>query len=167
MGICTAQRPFCFHWLTSQPGHQWNCLKQESIVLIAIPYSVVHHMDPTLEEVIFGLTTTPHPTQIPTQTLDTPTVHHLATVMAAPSPNHSWQEVSIFNPMKLKCFMKVRSEVAMTFKTPVYTYLPTIEADFSVWVACGLRPQTEIKLGQISLGSSTKLCYYIYRYHHF
>ena len=125
-------------------------------------------MDPHLvEEVIFALGTTPHPTQIPTQTLDTPTVHHLATVMAAPSPNHSWLEVTFFNPMKLKCFMKVRSEVAMTFKTPVYTYLPTIEADFSVWVACGLRPQTEIKLGQISLGSSTKLCYYIYRYHHF
>ena len=40
---------------------------------------------------------------------------------------------------KVKCFMKVRSEVAMTFKTPVYTYLPTIEADFSAWVACGLR----------------------------
>ena len=60
-----------------------------------------------MEEVIFGLPTTPHPTQIPTQTLDTPTVHHLATVMAAPSPNHSWLEVTIFNPMKLKCFMKV------------------------------------------------------------
>ena len=47
-------------------------------------------MDPSLvEEVIFTLATTPHPTQIPSQTLDTPTVHHLATVMAAPSPNHS------------------------------------------------------------------------------
>ena len=97
-------------------------------------------MDPSLvEEVIFGLPTTPHPTQIPIQTLDTPTVHHLATVISAPSPNHSWQEVTIFNLMKLKCFMKVRSEVAMTFKTPLYTYLPTIVADFSVWVACGLR----------------------------
>ena len=50
---------------------------------------------------------TPHPTQILTQTLDTPTVRHLATVMEAPSPNHSWQEVTIFNLMKLKCFMKV------------------------------------------------------------
>ena len=97
-------------------------------------------MDPSLvEEVNFGLPTTPHPTQILAQTLDTPTVHHLVTVMAAPSPNHSWQEVQILNPMKLKCFMKVRSEVAMTFKTPLYTYLPTIEADFSAWVACGLR----------------------------
>ena len=47
-------------------------------------------MDPTLVgEGIFTLPTTPHPKQIPTQTLDTPTVHHLATVMAAPSPNHS------------------------------------------------------------------------------
>ena len=65
-------------------------------------------MDPHLvEEAIFTLPVTPHPTQIPTQTLDTPTVHHLATVMAAPSPNHSWQEVTDFNPMKLKCFMKL------------------------------------------------------------
>ena len=43
----------------------------------------------------------------PSQTLDTPTVHHLATVIAAPSPNHSWQEVTNFNPMKLKYFIKV------------------------------------------------------------
>ena len=97
-------------------------------------------MDPHLvEDTIFKFGTTPLPTQIPTQTLDSPTVHHLATVISAPSPNHSWQEVTLFNLMKLKCFMKVRSEVAMTFKTPLYTYLPTIEADFSVWVACGLR----------------------------
>ena len=47
-------------------------------------------MDPSLvEEAIFTLSVTPHPTQIPTQTLDTPTVHQLATVMAAPSPKHS------------------------------------------------------------------------------
>ena len=65
-------------------------------------------MDPHLvEDTISTLRTTPLPTQIPIQTLDTPTVHHLATVMAAPSPNHSWQEVTNFNPMKLKCFMKV------------------------------------------------------------
>ena len=62
-------------------------------------------MDPSLEETIFTLATTPHPTQIPTQTLETPTVHHLATVMAAPLPDHSSQEVEILNPMKLKCFM--------------------------------------------------------------
>ena len=54
-----------------------------------------------------ALRTTPLPTQILTQTLDTPTVHHLATVIAAPLPNHSWQEVAHLNPMKLKCFMKV------------------------------------------------------------
>ena len=65
-------------------------------------------MDPSLvKEAIFTLATTPHPTQIPTQTLDTPTVHHLATVMAASSPDHTWQEVEILNPMKLKCFIKV------------------------------------------------------------
>ena len=65
-------------------------------------------MDPILvEEAIFTLAVTPHPTQIPIQTLDTPTVHHLATVMAAPLPDHSSQEVEILNPMKLKCFIKV------------------------------------------------------------
>ena len=90
METCTVQRPFFSHWLTSQAGHQSNCLKQESIVLFAVPYTVVQAMDPSLvEEAIFTLATTPHPTQIPSQTLDTPTVHHLATVMAAPSPNHS------------------------------------------------------------------------------
>ena len=65
-------------------------------------------MDPHLvEDTILTSQATPHPTQILPQTLDTPTVHHLATVMAAPSPNHSWQEVTIFNLMKLKCFMKL------------------------------------------------------------
>ena len=81
-------------------------------------------MDPHLvEDTISTLRTTPLPTQIPTQTLDTPSVHHLVTVMVAPSPNHSWQEVTIFDPMKLKCFMKVletkRTEVTMIFKTPI------------------------------------------------
>ena len=65
-------------------------------------------MDPYLvEETIFTSQATPYPIQILTQTLDTPTAHHLATVMAAPSPNHSWQEVTICNLMKLKCFMKL------------------------------------------------------------
>ena len=65
-------------------------------------------MDPHLvEDTIFTLATTPHPTQILAQALDTPTVHHLATVIPAPSPDHSWQEVTIFNQMKLKCFMNV------------------------------------------------------------
>ena len=65
-------------------------------------------MDPHLvEETILESPVTPHPTQILTQTLDTPTVHHLATVIAAPLPNHSLQEVAHLNPMKLKCFMKV------------------------------------------------------------
>ena len=75
---------------------------------MANPYTVVLSMDPNLvEDAISALRTTPHPTQIPTHTLETPTVHHLATVMAAPSPNHFWQEVTIFNLMKLKCSMKL------------------------------------------------------------
>ena len=60
-----------------------------------------------VEDTISTSQATPHPTQILTQTLITPTVHHLATVMAAPSPDHSWQEVTLFNLMKLKCFMKL------------------------------------------------------------
>ena len=65
-------------------------------------------MDPHLvEDSISTLRTTPLSAEILTQTLDTPIVHHLATVMAAPSPNHSWQEVTIFSLMKLKCFMKL------------------------------------------------------------
>ena len=65
-------------------------------------------MDPhSVEDTISKLPATPHPIQILTHTLDTPTVHHLATVISAPSPDHSWQEVAILNPMKLKCFIKL------------------------------------------------------------
>ena len=66
-------------------------------------------MDPHLvEETIFALPITPHPTQILTQSLATPTAHQLVTVMAAPSPDHFWQEVTkIFNLMRLKYFMKL------------------------------------------------------------
>ena len=78
------------------------------MVIGNIPYTVVTTVVPHLvEDTISTLPVMPHPTQILTQTLDTSTVHHLATVMAAPSRDHSWQEVTIFNLMKLKCFMKV------------------------------------------------------------
>ena len=70
--------------------------------------TVVIAMDPHLvEDTLFTFLTTPHPTQILTQTLDTPTAHQLATVFTAPSPDHSWQEViTTFNLMRLKYFMK-------------------------------------------------------------
>ena len=65
-------------------------------------------MDPHLvEDTMSTFAATHHPTQIFTQTLDTPTFHHLVIVIPAPSPDHSWQEVTDFNQMKLKCFMKV------------------------------------------------------------
>ena len=65
-------------------------------------------MDPHLDmDTIFILPATPHPAQVLTQTLDGPTAHQLATVMAAPSPSRSWQEVTLFNLMNLKCFMKI------------------------------------------------------------
>ena len=106
----TARQPFCFHWLTSQAGDQWNCLKQDRMVLLftAIPYTVVLAMDPHLvEDTIFTLPATPHPAQILTQTLDTPTAHQLVTVLAPYLPDHSWQEATIFNLMRLKYFMKI------------------------------------------------------------
>ena len=107
----TVRRPFCSHWLTSQAGDQSNCLKQEGIVVANIPYTVVLAMDPHLvEDTIFTLPATPHPTQIQTQTLDTPTAHQLATVKAAPSPNPSLREVTVFNLMRLKYFMKLHKK---------------------------------------------------------
>ena len=65
-------------------------------------------MDPHLvEDTILELPVTPHPTQILTQSWDTPTGHHSASLISTPAPAHSWQEVKVLNPMKLKCFMKV------------------------------------------------------------
>ena len=65
-------------------------------------------MDPHLDgDTIFTFLTTPHPTQILSHTLDTATAHQLATVLAAPSPFPSWQELTIFNLMRLKYFMKL------------------------------------------------------------
>ena len=78
------------------------------VIVRKIPYTVVTTVVPHLvEDTISTLPATHHPTKILYQTLDTPIVHHLATVMPAPSPDHSWQEVTNFNQMKLKCFMKV------------------------------------------------------------
>ena len=77
-------------------------------LIILIPCTVVTTVDLHLvTDTIFTLPVTPRPTPILTHSLDTPTVHHLATVIAAPSPNHSWQEALIFNQMKLKYFMKL------------------------------------------------------------
>ena len=104
----TVRAPFCSHWLTSQAGDHSNCLKQDGIVLTPSPYTVVLTVGPHLvEDTIFTLPPTPHPAQVLTQTLDTPTAHQLATVMAAPLPDHSWQEATIFNLMRLKYFMKI------------------------------------------------------------
>ena len=104
----TARQPFCFHWLTSQVGDQSNCLKQDRIVVANIPYTIVLVMDPHLDgDTIFTFSMMPHRTQILTHTLDTATAHQLATVMSAPSPCPSWQELTIFNLMRLKYFMKL------------------------------------------------------------
>ena len=55
---------------------------------------------------MFTLLTTPHPTQILSQTLETTTPHHLGIVLGTPSPHHSWQEAPLSHLMKLKCFIK-------------------------------------------------------------
>ena len=60
-----------------------------------------------MEDTILELPVTPHPTQILTQTLGTPTGHLSASLISTPAPAHSLQEVKVLNPMKLKCFMKV------------------------------------------------------------
>ena len=61
----------------------------------------VQIVDPHLvQDMIYTFLTTPRPITDLTQTLDTPTVHHPATVITATSPDHFWQEVSIFNLMK-------------------------------------------------------------------
>ena len=102
----TARQTFCSHWLTSQAGDQSNCLKQDGLVVTKDPHTVVLVMDPHLVEgTIFTLPMMLHPTEILTQALDTRTAHQVVTVMAAPSPNRSWQEVINLNLMKSKCFM--------------------------------------------------------------
>ena len=65
-------------------------------------------MDQRLEEdMIFTLLASPHQTQSPTQTLDSTTAHHLATIMDPPPPSHSWRVVAAFNLTKWKSFMKL------------------------------------------------------------
>ena len=158
MDIGTLRAPFCSHWLTSQVGHLWNCLKQDRLALKANPYTVVLTPDLDLvEDKISASPATPHPAQILTQALDTPTVHHLVTV-AAPSPNHSWQEVAIFNLMKLKCFMKLLETNQL--KKRWYSKLlfrPFYKQYRRSCLGCLWVMATKIKLWQISLSSSTKL----------
>ena len=55
---------------------------------------------------MFTLLTSPNPTQILTQILDTTTTHDLTTMSVTPSTNHSWQEATISEFMKSKCFIK-------------------------------------------------------------
>ena len=69
-------------------------------------------MDQYLEgETIFSLSTTLHQAPAHTQTLDTPTAHHLATAMDPPSLNHSWRVVTTSDQTKSKSFMKLPEEI--------------------------------------------------------
>ena len=56
-------------------------------------YAAAIRTDPHLEvDTIFTLPLKPHQTQIFTQTLDTPAIHHLITALVARSHEHFWQE---------------------------------------------------------------------------
>ena len=64
------------------------------------------------EDTIFSLPTTLHQTPTHTQTLDTPTAHHLATAMDPPLHNHSWRVVTNSDLTKSKSSMKLPEEIA-------------------------------------------------------
>jgi len=53
-----------------------------------------------------------HQTSTLTQTLDTPTAHHLATDMDPLSHDHSWRVVTTSNLTKSKSFMKLPKGIA-------------------------------------------------------
>ena len=70
-------------------------------------YTAALDADPHLDmDTIFTLSPKPHQAQLHTQTLDTPTIHHLDTAMVASSQHHSWQEVITFNQTRWKSSMK-------------------------------------------------------------
>ena len=94
--ISTTPKPFCFHWWTGQDGHLLNCLKQEDIVLTEhIPYFLVHRMGPhSVEDMTFKFSTPDNPVAIYTATSAVLTAHRVGTATAAPSPKHSWQELT-------------------------------------------------------------------------
>ena len=88
------QRHFFFLWWISQDGRLWNYLKQDSIVITDIPYTIaiLIFMGLLLEvDMTFTLPATHHPVAVPIPTLVILTVHQAGTAMEAPSPRHFWQ----------------------------------------------------------------------------
>ena len=66
-----------------------------------IPYTVAHRLGPYLEEdMTFTFPTTHHPIAILLTTLALLTAHRAGTASAAPSPEHSWQELTISHQTK-------------------------------------------------------------------
>ena len=106
ISISTTPKPFCFHWWTSQDGHLLNCLKQEDIVLTEhIPYVLVQGMGPhSVEDMTFTFPARRRPIAIHTATLAILTAHRAGTATAAPSPGHSWQELTTSLQTKWKPF---------------------------------------------------------------
>ena len=120
----TIQQHLCIPWSTILVGSQWNYIKQERIVIIeVIPSTLAITMDQPLEEdTIFTSLTTLHRTLDLTHTLETPTAHHLATVMDPPSPSHSWRVlVTASNLTRWKSSMKPLEEIEESGVSAIHT----------------------------------------------
>ena len=86
------------------------------------PSTVVAAMDQHLDmDTIFTLLTSLHQTLIPTQALDTPTAHHLATVLDPPSLSHSWRVVCTSNLTRWKSSMKALKEIEEPGVSAIHT----------------------------------------------
>ena len=85
-------------------------------------------MDQHLDtDTIFTLQTTLRQTPTHTQTLDTPTVHHLATAMDPTSHDLSWRVVATSDLTKSKSSMKLPEEITELGVLVLHTLLSTIK----------------------------------------
>ena len=105
--INTIQKRSCFHWWTSLDGHLSNCLKQGIMLQTKDPYTLKRTLGLHSEvDMTFTFPATRRPIAILTATLAILTAHRAGTATAAPSPKHSWQELTGSHQTKLKLFTK-------------------------------------------------------------
>ena len=76
---------------------------------------------------IFTLPATLHPVPAHTQTLETTTVRHLATVMDPPSHDHSWRVLTTSALTKSKSSMKLPEGIAKLEVLVLHTLLSKIK----------------------------------------
>ena len=77
---------------------------------------------------MFTLQTTLHQTPTHTQTLDTPTVRHLATAIHPPSHDHSWRVVTSTSDLtKSKSSMKLPEKITEFGVLLLHTLFSTIK----------------------------------------